>query len=314
MVQRGARDRQHVRNSLEPGFAVFVAQQVGQTFQHVDANRTCASGAVTGHGVITGVGIRAGGHCYQTGGRAFGEFLQVVLQGPEHQPQPCRRGLQQQRQKDGELTKADTMLAQCAAGFLVQRLHLVGDVAAGDDAKVFGHAKGKALGQTGQRVVIFQRQQRLHRCRNLAVDEMLQAALHLSSNIRASLVINKSDNLGLHGIIALGQFAHGLIAPHQATLFGKIHFRVGGVIETVRPQMEMRHQRLRACLPQRLGLVRASGFVHTEPETFKTTDEFTLDRHFALVVYVSQEALLLFEPAKQYGCPPVHKSLRQCTM
>ena len=143
---------------------------------------------------------------------------------------------------------------------------------------------------------------------------MLQTALHLGSHIRASLVIDECHDLRLHGIIASSQLAHCLIAPHQATLFGKVHLGVGGVIETIRPQIEMRHQRLCACLPQRLGLVRASRFVHAKAESLKTTDEFTLDRHFALVVYISQEALLLFEPPEQYGCPPVHKSLRQCTM
>ena len=38
------------------------------------------------------------------------------------------------------------MLAQCAAGLLIQRLNLVGDFGAWYNAKVFGHAEGKALG------------------------------------------------------------------------------------------------------------------------------------------------------------------------
>ncbi len=51
--------------------------------------------------------------------------------------------------------------------------------------------------------------------------------------------------------------------------------------------------------------------VLAEAEPFQTADEFALDRHFALVVHLGHEALLLLEPAEQNAGPPVHKSLRQ---
>ena len=75
--------------------------------------------------------------------------------------------------------------------------------------------------------------------------------------------------------------------------------------------MELRRQRLQRRLPQRLGLLPGFCLVGTETEPLKPPDEFALDGHFTLVVYLGQKGLLLFEPAQQYGCAPVHKSLRQ---
>ena len=82
LVQCRARDGQHVRHGFEPRLAVLVAQQVGQTFQHVDSDGAGTGGAIPGHGVISSRRIAVCRHCHQTGWRAFREFLQIVLQGP----------------------------------------------------------------------------------------------------------------------------------------------------------------------------------------------------------------------------------------
>ena len=78
--------------------------------------------------------------------------------------------------------------------------------------------------------------------------------------------------------------------------------------------MKLRHQRLNAGLTQCLGLIGTARLVHAKAEPFQPSDEFALDGHFTLIVYVSQKALLLFEPAKQNAGPPVHKSLCERAM
>jgi hypothetical protein len=44
--------------------------------------------------------------------RAVGNAVEPLLQPPEHEAQPRRRGLQQERQEDRELPEAHAMLAQ----------------------------------------------------------------------------------------------------------------------------------------------------------------------------------------------------------
>ena len=97
-----------------------------------------------------------------------------------------------------ELAKADAMFTQGRTGLLVQRLDLFGDVAARDDAELFAHPVGKALGQPGQRLVAHQRQQGFKGSGNLAVDKMLQTALHFGNDLGASFFVHKGNNRGLH--------------------------------------------------------------------------------------------------------------------
>ena len=52
LVQRHAGDRQHVRRRLEPGAAVLGAQNVGQPFQHVDADRAGAGRVIARQRVV----------------------------------------------------------------------------------------------------------------------------------------------------------------------------------------------------------------------------------------------------------------------
>ena len=203
------------------------------------------------------------------------------------------------------------MLAQRTAGLLIERLHILGHLAARDDAKAFAQTEGKALGHAAQRLVALHGDHRLEEGRDLAVNEMLQAALDLLRHILACLVINESDGNGLERVRTGGQLAHRLGAPHQAALFGEIDLGIGRVIEAVGAQMEMGRKGLSACLPEGFGLVGASGLVHPEAEPFKTTDELAVNRHFTLVVHVGHKALLLLEPAKENTRPPVHKSLGQ---
>ena len=98
----------------------------------------------------------------------------------------------------------------------------------------------------------------------------------------------------------LQQLAHRVPAPHEAALLGKVDLGVGGVVEPVRPQVEMRRQRLQRRLFQRLGFLPGGILILTEPESLESTDEFAFDGHFTLVVHLGQEGLLLLQPAKQH--------------
>ena len=143
---------------------------------------------------------------------------------------------------------------------------------------------------------------------------MLQTARDFCGDIFARFVIDESHNCWLERISACNQFAHGRIAPHQATLFGEIDLGIGRVIKTVRHQVKMRRKSRHRCLTQCLGLVGAPRFIHLEPKARKLAYKFTHHGDFAFIVYVSQKALLLFEPPQQNAGAPVHKSLGQRTM
>ena len=203
------------------------------------------------------------------------------------------------------------MFAQRGAGLLVQRFDILGDIAARDDAELFAHPERKAFGQPGQRLVAHQRQQRFERGSDLAVDEMLQPALHFGNHLGASLFIDKGHYGRFHRLGPGAEFAHRSRAPHQTTLFGEINLGIGGVIKPVGPQMELRGQRLRRGLRQRLGLIRTAGFIHPKAETFQPSDEFALDGHITLVTDFGHKDLLLLEPPGQNAGPPVHETLGQ---
>ena len=78
--------------------------------------------------------------------------------------------------------------------------------------------------------------------------------------------------------------------------------------------MELRGQGLCRGLRQRFRLVRGTGFIHPEPESFKPPDEFALDGHITLVTDFGHKDLLLLEPPGQNAGPPVHETLGQRTV
>ncbi len=66
--------------------------------------------------------------------------------------------------------------------------------------KFFDHAESKAARKSGQGFVLGQGQQRLEQGCDLAVNEMLQAALHLLRNLGAGDIINENLDLRLERI------------------------------------------------------------------------------------------------------------------
>ena len=314
LVQRGPCDGQHIRRPFKTGAAVFGAQQVGQTFQHVDTDRPRARRTIAGHQVMSDRNINQIGDRHQTCRRAFGEFVQPIGQGPQDQTQPCRRRFQQQRQKHRVLTEAHAMLAQLAACILIKCLYVIGNGFTRDNPHCFDQLERHTARHARQRVIARHGQQRVKQRRNLAVDEVLQAAAHFVGHVMPCFVIDKGHDLRAHGVIAFDQLTDSRVAPHQPTLFGEIEFGIGGVIEFIRAQMENRNQRRDRGLTQHAGFFRRGGCVLTEAEPFQLADQLPFDGDFALVVHFSHKALLLLQPAHQHRCAPVNKSLCQSVM
>ena len=262
-------------------------------------------------------GVVAFGHLghirdrHQTRRWRFREFLQPVVQGPQNQPKPGGRGLQQRGQKDGKLPKADAMLSQGATGFLIKLLDLGGHGVAGQDAHGFGKPEGKAAGKAGQPLIPRHGEQGFKLGRHLAVDEMLQTAADLVHHLGSGLIVDKGINGWLCSLGPFYQLAHRVGAPHQAALFGKIKLGVWRVVKAVSAQVKLGPEGLNCRLRQRAGSVRRRRCILLEAESFQLAGEFALDGNFAFVVHFGHQSLLLLQPAKQDRCPPVNKSLRQ---
>ena len=203
------------------------------------------------------------------------------------------------------------MLAQHSARVLIQRLDVIGHVRTQQDTHRFDHAERETARKAVQGLVFLQGDQRLEQRGDLAVDEMLQAALHLGRHIRTGLLVDKGHDTRLERIIARGQLAHSLVAPHEAALLGVIHLGIGRVVEPVGAQVEMRRERLHRRGLQRLRLLPGCILVLAEPEPFEPADEFAFDGDFTLVIHFGQKGLLLLQPPQQHGCAPVNKSLGQ---
>ena len=78
--------------------------------------------------------------------------------------------------------------------------------------------------------------------------------------------------------------------------------------------MKMRGKRLQCGSLDRLGLGGACAFVLGKAKAIQLSNKFTLDRHFACVIYFGHNGLLLAQPAQQNRGAPVYKSFRQRVM
>ena len=206
------------------------------------------------------------------------------------------------------------MLAQCAASVLIQRFHILGHLGARQNAEILNQLECKATGQAGQRLILAQPQQRLEQCGNLAVDEVLQTALHLLRHFGTGDIVDENLDLRLQRVAASGQFTNRSAAPHQAALFGEINLGIGCVVEAVGTQMELRSQGLQCGGFHRLVLGRARALVHPKAEPVQLAYKFTFNGDFTGLVYIGHHGFLLSKPAQQYGCAPIYKSLSQTLM
>ena len=191
------------------------------------------------------------------------------------------------------------MLAQRAARILIQRFHIIGHLIARDHAQRFNHLKRKSACQPRQRLVPAEVQQGLKQKRNLAVDKVLQPALHLLRHIRTGLVINESLHGRLHYVGSCNQLAHRMLTPHQAALLGVVNLCIRRIIEAIRAQMELGRQRLNRRRAQGFRFIRRRRGILLKAKPLKPSHKLIFDGHFAFVVDVGHKALLLLQPAQQ---------------
>lgn len=203
------------------------------------------------------------------------------------------------------------MFAQHTARILIQRFHVIGDLATRHHAKVLDHLEGKATGQPGQRLVFRQVQKGFEQCCDLAVDKVLQAAFDLVDHILTGHVINECLDLRFQRVGPGHKFAHSGRAPHKAALFGIVDFGVRRVIEPVRPEVEVGCKRLQGSRLDGLCFGGTRALILSEAEAFQLAHEFTLDSHLTGVIYIGHYGLLLAQSAQQNTGAPIYKSFRQ---
>ncbi len=150
LLKRHAGDRQHIGLGLKPATAVFDAQHIRQTFEHIDTDRPRSRGPVADHRVVFLRLTLNSRHRDQTGWRRIGEFLQALCQRPKQQAQPCRGRLQQKRHKDRELTKTHTVFAQGTPGILIQLFDFIGDFGTRDNPHRLDQLKREPARKAGQ--------------------------------------------------------------------------------------------------------------------------------------------------------------------
>ena len=74
--------------------------------------------------------------------------------------------------------KAHAELAQCAAGVLIQRLDVVGDLGALEHAERFANLKRHAARDAFKAFAVFQIKQRPQQFLDVLIDPQIEAALH----------------------------------------------------------------------------------------------------------------------------------------
>ena len=122
---------------------------------------------------------------------------------------------------------------------------------------------------------------------------MLQTALHFLRDLGARNVIDEDLDTGLQRIGARNQFTHGRAAPHEAALLCEINLCIRRVVETIRPQMELRSQRLQRCSFDRFIFGNACAFVLAKAEPVQLANKFAFNGYFTGLVYFGHHGFLL---------------------
>ncbi len=203
------------------------------------------------------------------------------------------------------------MLAQCAARVLIERFDICGNLLARDHAHRLDQLERKATCETCQSLITAHRHERLEQGCDLAVDEMLQAALDFLGHVCASLVIHERVDLGFQCIGTLDQLANRAVAPHEAALLGIVDLGIWRVVEPIRAQMELGRKGRDGSGTQRLLVLGTCGFLGAEAEPIKLANQLALDVHFTVLIHLGHKALLLFQPPHEHTRAPVDKFFRQ---
>ena len=106
---------------------------------------------------------------------------------------PGRRRLDQRRHEDVIGAEAHAEAAKRRPAGLVERLHVVGDVAAVDQAEILDELEGDAAADAGDLVGVLQVDQRLQQRLDLEIDEALGARRDLVAGRAGQLLVGEQD-------------------------------------------------------------------------------------------------------------------------
>ncbi len=168
--------------------------------------------------------------------------------------------------------KADAITAHGGAGVLIQRLDLIGHVAAEQDAEIFNQLEGQTFGETlqifGARNIVERLQ---NRC-DLVIDEALDAGERVVTRIAAQLLVGQKDDARLHDVVAGGQTRHGLTEPADETVRAHRQVAITTGMETGGARLVLQCERLLRCRLDGLGIWTFGSRNRGEPESRQLTD------------------------------------------
>lgn len=203
-----------VRTLAEAGLPVGRrTDEVRQPLQYVDAHGAAAEIAIAGKLVESLVEGRIDDHGGTAGRQRVDDVaetrlvLAVVLQRPQQGHQPGGGRLDQSGHEDVVGAEAHTKAAQGRATLLVERLHLLGDIAAVDEAEILDQLEGNAAADAGNLVGVLQVDERLQQRFDLEIDEAFGARGDLVARRAGQLFVGQKHKARLQRVFARNQRA-----------------------------------------------------------------------------------------------------------
>ncbi len=163
--------------------------------------------------------------------------------------------------------EAYTVSANRRAALLIERLHLLGDVATEEHAEILDDLEGETLGETleilGARNVV----QRLQHRADVMVHETLDPRQHVFAGIGLELLVGKQDDAGTHDVVARREPRDRIAEPTDETVRRQGQVAVAGRMETSGARFEFQRERLMGGTLNGLRVRSLAARGEREPET-----------------------------------------------
>ena len=240
--------------------------------------------------------------------------LAVVLQRPQKRDQPGGRRLDQRWDEDVVGAEAHPEPPERRAPFLVERTHLLGDVAPVDETELLDQPERDAARDACQLLGVPEVDQRLEQALDLEIDEALGARRDLVAGRAGELFVGQQDDTRLQYVFARRQRADRRADPAQRAIGGKRNVAVAGSREALGARLELGGQRLLRGRLHRLGVLAAGARVGGEAEPLQFADMVTLDEDRSAGAYFGILHRVFSEPPHEDGSPAVYEAFRQPLM
>ncbi len=249
------------------------------------------------------------------GGRELdqvGGLLEIaVLDSPEHGKQRGRARLEQRRDIDVMRTEANPERPEAGPRFLVERLHLLGDLGPFDDAQILDQPEGDAPRLGRQCLGRAEVDQRLQESLDAAGEPEIDAGLDALARAGGKHVVGKQDQPRLQHVVAFGDPGDHRAAPAQRTIGSEHEIGVGRGRDLLGPVGDLAGQRLRRGGPQRLDVGSVGAGIRLEAEARQAADMLPLDQDVAGRRDLRFEHRFLFQPPHQDAGAAIDETCRQ---